>query len=100
MTQLKAGLDLSAVVALGLGTAVGVAIFSVVAPAAALAGPGMLLAVVLAALPMFIIAVNYAFLGSALPASGASYEWPVVSYIRVSALPLRGCALRAVPVQW
>lgn len=76
MTDLKAGLDLSAVVALGLGTAVGVAIFSVVAPAAALAGPGMLLSVVVAALPMFIIAVNYAFLGSALPASGASYEWP------------------------
>lgn len=63
-------------VALGLGTAVGVAIFSVVAPAAALAGPGMLLAVLIAALPMFIIAVNYAFLGSAVPASGASYEWP------------------------
>lgn len=76
MTHLKAGLDLSGVVALGLGTAVGVAIFSVVAPAAALAGPGMLLAVVIAALPMFIIALNYAFLGSALPASGASYEWP------------------------
>lgn len=75
-THLKAGLDLPAVVALGLGTAVGVAIFSVVAPAAALAGPGMLLAVIVAALPMFIIAVNYAFLGSALPASGASYEWP------------------------
>jgi APA family basic amino acid/polyamine antiporter len=75
-TALKAGLDLPAVVALGLGTAVGVAIFSVITPAAALAGPGMLMAVVLAALPMFIIAVNYAFMGSALPASGASYEWP------------------------
>lgn len=74
--HLKAGLDLPAVVALGLGTAVGVAIFSVVAPAAALAGPGMLLAVVIAAVPMFFIAVNYAFLGSASPTSGASYEWP------------------------
>jgi basic amino acid/polyamine antiporter, APA family len=74
--SLRTGLDLAAVVALGLGTAVGVAIFSVVAPAAALAGPGMLLSVVIAALPMFIIAVNYAFLGSAVPASGASYEWP------------------------
>lgn len=74
--HLKAGLDLPAVVALGLGTAVGVAIFSVIAPAAALAGPGMLLAVVIAALPMFVVAVNYAFMGSALPSSGASYEWP------------------------
>lgn len=74
--HLRAGLDLPAVVALGLGTAVGVAIFSVVAPAAALAGPGMLLAVVFAALPMFVVAVNYAFMGSAVPSSGASYEWP------------------------
>lgn len=73
---LKAGLDLPAVVALGLGTAVGVSIFSVIGPAAALAGPALLLSVIAAALPMFIIAVNYAFMGSALPASGAAYEWP------------------------
>jgi APA family basic amino acid/polyamine antiporter len=75
-SQLKQGVDLAAVVALGLGTAVGVAIFSVIAPATALAGPGMLLSVIIAAVPMFVIAVNYAFMGSALPTSGASYEWP------------------------
>ncbi len=75
-SQLKQGVDLAAVVALGLGTAVGVAIFSVIAPATSLAGPGMLLSVLIAAVPMFVIAVNYAFMGSALPTSGASYEWP------------------------
>jgi APA family basic amino acid/polyamine antiporter len=75
-TGLKKGVNLPAVVALGLGTAVGVAIFSVIAPATAIAGPGMLIAVPIAAVPMFIIAVSYAFLGSALPTSGASYEWP------------------------
>lgn len=75
-SQLKQGVDLAAVVALGLGTAVGVAIFSVIAPATALAGTGMLLSVLIAAVPMFVIAVNYAFMGSALPTSGASYEWP------------------------
>lgn len=73
--HLNKGVDLLAVVALGLGTAVGVAIFSVVAPATALAGPGMLLAVLVAAVPMFIIAITYAFMGSALPTSGASFEW-------------------------
>lgn len=73
--KLTKGVDLLAVVALGLGTAVGVAIFSVIAPATALAGPGMLLAVLIAAVPMFIIAVTYAFMGSALPTSGASFEW-------------------------
>lgn len=75
-SRLKTGVGLPGVVALGLGTAVGVAIFAVIAPASALAGPGMLVAVALAAIPMFIIAVTYAFMGSALPVSGASYEWP------------------------
>lgn len=75
-TQLRKGVGLASVVALGLGTAVGVAIFSVVGPATAIAGPSMLLSVVLAAIPMFIIAVTYAFMGSALPTAGASYEWP------------------------
>ena len=93
-TSLKAGVDLPAVIALGLGTAMGVAIFSVIAPATALAGPGMLIAVPIAAVPMFIIAVSYAFMGSALPTSGASYEWPrrflhpfvafVISWLRMA----------------
>lgn len=73
---LKRGVDLPGVIAIGLGTAVGVAIFSVIAPASGLAGPGMLISVAIAAVPMFIIAVAYAFMGSALPTSGASYEWP------------------------
>lgn len=76
MGELKKNVGLLSVVALGLGTAVGVSIFSVIAPATALAGPGMLLAVVAAAIPMFIIALSYAFMGSALPTAGASYEWP------------------------
>jgi APA family basic amino acid/polyamine antiporter len=73
---LKKSVDLWGVVALGLGTAVGVAIFSVIAPATGLGGPGMLLAVLIAAVPMFIIALSYAFIGSVLPTSGASFEWP------------------------
>lgn len=73
---LAKGIDLWGVVALGLGTAVGVSIFSAIAPAAAIAGPSMLLAVLIAALPMYLIAVSYAFLGSALPVSGASFAWP------------------------
>lgn len=86
-SKLNKGVDLVAVVALGLGTAVGVAIFSVIAPATALAGPAMLAAVGVAAVPMFIIAVTYAFMGSALPTSGASFEWsrrfihPFVGYL-------------------
>lgn len=74
--KLAKGIDLGGVVALGLGTAVGVSIFSAIAPATAIAGPAMLLSVLVAALPMYLIAVSYAFLGSALPVSGASFAWP------------------------
>lgn len=74
--ELRKGIDLWGVVALGLGSAVGVAIFSAMGPAAALAGPAMLLSVLVGALPVFLIAISYAFLGSTLPVSGASYEWP------------------------
>jgi len=64
------------VVTLGAGAAIGVSIFSVLSPAARIAGPGLLLALALAAVPMVIFAVVYAFMGSAVPTSGASYEWP------------------------
>lgn len=73
---LAARIDLWGVVALGLGTAVGVSIFSAIGPAAGIAGPGMLISVLVAALPMYLIAVSYAYLGSAVPVSGASFVWP------------------------
>lgn len=74
--KLKSAVSLFDIVALGLGTAVGVSIFSVLAPTAELAGPAMLLALPAAMAPMFVFAIIYAFMGAALPASGASYEWP------------------------
>lgn len=74
-TTLKKAVGLLDIVSIGLGTAVGVSIFSVVAPTAALAGPGMLLAMAAAMAPMLIFAVVYAFMGSAAPVTGASYEW-------------------------
>jgi APA family basic amino acid/polyamine antiporter len=73
--RLKQGVSLWGIVALGAGTAIGVSIFSIIAPGAELAGPGMLLAMFLAGLPMILFAVTYAFMGSAAPVSGASYEW-------------------------
>ena len=74
--SLKKRISLFDVVALGAGSAIGVSIFSVISPATALAGPGMLLALSFSILPMILFAVTYAFLGSAVPTSGASYEWP------------------------
>ncbi|TNE66589.1 MAG: APC family permease [Alphaproteobacteria bacterium] len=91
--QLKRHVGLTGVVMFGAGTAIGVSIFSVLAPAAEVGGAGLLLAAVLAAVPMVFFAVAYAWLASALPKSGASYEWPrrfihpfvgfVISWMRI-----------------
>jgi basic amino acid/polyamine antiporter, APA family len=64
------------IVTLGAGAAIGVALFSIFAPATALAGPGMLISMGVAAIPMCVFAVIYAFMGTADPQSGASYVWP------------------------
>lgn len=74
--RLEPRVGLVGVVMFGAGTAIGVSIFSVLGPAAKVAGSGLLIAMVLAALPMLPFAMVYAYLSSALPKSGASYEWP------------------------
>ena len=74
--ELRRGVGLTGVVMFGAGTAIGVSIFSVLQPAAQVAGSGLLAAIVLAALPMILFAMVYAWLASAMPISGASYEWP------------------------
>lgn len=74
--SLKKAVGLWGVVMLGAGTAIGVSILTVLQPAAAIAGSGLLIAAALAALPMIFFALVYAFMSSALPRSGASFEWP------------------------
>jgi APA family basic amino acid/polyamine antiporter len=73
---LKKEVGLVGVVTFGAGTAIGVSIFSVLAPAAKAAGSGLLIAVAIDVVPMILFAIIYSFLSSALPKSGASYEWP------------------------
>lgn len=73
---LKQRVGLLGVVMFGAGTAIGVSIFSVLSPAAKAAGSGLLIAIALAIVPMILFAAVYSFLASALPKSGASYEWP------------------------
>lgn len=91
---LKRSVGLSGIVSLGIGTAVGVSIFSVLAPAAQLAGPGMLLAMLIAMVPMIVFALVYAFMGATVPVTGASFEWPrrfvspflgfIISWLRIA----------------
>jgi len=73
---LRRSVSLAGVVMLGAGTAIGVSIFSVLQPAAEVAGSALLVAIVIAMIPMAFFAVIYAWLASILPVSGASYEWP------------------------
>lgn len=73
---LRRSVGLTGVVMFGAGTAIGVSIFSVLQPAAQVAGAGLLAAIALGIVPMLLFATVYAWLASALPVSGASYEWP------------------------
>lgn len=84
--QLRHGVRLIDLVMLGAGTAIGAAIFSVLGPAAQVGGAGILIAVGIAAVPMVLFGLVYAFMASALPRTAASYEWqrqfthPVIAF--------------------
>ena len=73
--ELRHGVGLLDLVMLGAGTAIGAAIFTVLGPAAAVGGTGILITVALAALPMVLFALVYAYMASAAPSTAASYEW-------------------------
>ena len=83
---LKRGVRLLDLVMLGAGTAIGAAIFTVLGPAAQVGGAGILITVALAALPMVLFALVYAFMASAVPRTAASFEWqrqfthPVIAF--------------------
>lgn len=74
--QLRKAVGLVGVVTFGAGTAIGVSIFSILQPTAEVAGSALLVAIALAAVPMILFGIAYSYLGSILPVSGASYEWP------------------------
>ena len=84
--QLRHGVRLIDLVMLGAGTAIGAAIFSVLGPAAQVGGAGILIAVAIAAVPMALFGLVYAFMASAVPRTAASYEWqrefthPVIAF--------------------
>lgn len=72
---LKRSVRLLDLVTLGAGVAIGASIFSILGPSSEVAGHGVLIATVVSALPMAIFGLVYAFMSSAWPRSGASYEW-------------------------
>lgn len=86
---LRRSVRLIDVVMLGAGTAIGASVFTVLGPATSLGGSGVIIATMLAALPMAVFGIVYAFMASALPKTGASYEWqhafvhPLVGFVVV-----------------
>lgn len=75
-SEFKPKISFIDVVGLGVGASVGVSIFSVMAPVAQIAGSGMMLALLIAAIPMVFFAIVYSYMSSIYPRSGASYDWP------------------------
>ncbi len=75
-TKLKKEIGLITLVSLGVGNMIGSGIFALPAVMAALAGPGLLLGILIAGLVALCLALVYAELGSAFPVSGGPYSFP------------------------
>lgn len=85
--MLKRQLNLLDALSIGLGAIIGAGIFVLVGTAAGLAGPAVLLAVILSSISATFTALSFAELGSALPKAGGIYEYgrtlihPLVGFI-------------------
>ncbi|GAB7052947.1 amino acid permease [Catenuloplanes indicus] len=93
--------------ALGVGAVIGTGIFVVIGEGAALAGPGVILAFVLAGLACLFSALSYAELASSMPVSGSAYTYTyatlgeLVAWIIGWDLILEyGVAVAAIAVGW
>ncbi|GAA2750653.1 amino acid permease [Amnibacterium kyonggiense] len=93
--------------ALGVGAIIGTGIFVVIGQGAELAGPGVILSFVLAAITCAFSALSYAELASAVPVSGSAYTFSyatlgeIVAFIIGWDLILEyGVSVGAVAVGW
>ncbi|MDQ4009680.1 MAG: APC family permease [Actinomycetota bacterium] len=73
--QLARRLGLADAVVLGLGSMLGAGVFAAFAPAAAAAGAGLLIALVIAAIVAYCNAISSAQLAARYPESGGSYRY-------------------------
>jgi len=73
--SLRRELSLIDAVSVGLGAIIGAGIFVLIGIAAGLAGPAVLLAVLISALSATFTALSFCELGSALPRAGGVYEY-------------------------
>ena len=75
-TGLKRDIGLWALVALGVGGVIGSGMFAMPAVMGSVAGPALIVAVVLTGIVTTLLAMSYAELGSAFPKTGGPYSLP------------------------
>src|SRR2546423_15697128 len=71
--QLKRAVSATQLTAMGVGAIIGTGIFVVIGEGAGIAGPGVILSFVLAAVACTFSALSYAELASSIPVSGSAY---------------------------
>lgn len=105
--RLKKTIGAFGLTALGVGAIIGTGIFVVIGKGANLAGPGLVLAFVLAAVTCLFSALSYAELASSVPVSGSAYTFSyatmgeIVAFIIGWDLILEyGVSVAAVAVGW
>jgi amino acid transporter len=75
-TKLKKELGLFTMIALGVGSILGSGIFGMPAVMGAVAGPSLIIAILITAIITFFLGMPYAELGSSFPMSGGPYSFP------------------------
>jgi APA family basic amino acid/polyamine antiporter len=84
-TQLKKNLRAIDLAALGIGSVVGTGIFVATGQGSQLAGPGILLSFILAAVTCAFCALTYAELACMFPVAGSTYSYSYVAFGEVIA---------------
>src|SRR3954467_10568686 len=104
---LKKAVGVTQLTAMGVGAIIGTGIFVVIGKGAGLAGPGVILSFVLAAVACTFSALSYAELASSIPVSGSAYTYSyatmgeLVAWIIGWDLILEyGVSVAAVAVGW
>src|SRR5213082_1704053 len=105
--ELKRAVGASQLTAMGVGAIIGIGIFVVIGQGAVMAGPGVILSFVLAAIACVFSALSYAELASSIPVSGSAYTYAyatlgeLVAWIIGWDLILEyGVSVAAVAVGW
>jgi basic amino acid/polyamine antiporter, APA family len=105
--ELKRAVSATQLTAMGVGAIIGTGIFVVIGKGAILAGPGVILSFILAAVACVFSALSYAELASSIPVSGSAYTYAyatlgeLVAWIIGWDLILEyGVSVAAVAVGW